>query len=100
MQNLIFCVYNVVQKSPNAVYLRVNCQLHSGFSYDKKSMVSVSDETKIFQNKYFLVFAFMGKMLIIQFHSMEKMPIIIFHSMEKMLIMLFFIVFFVVYEIV
>ena len=31
--------------SPNAVYLRGNCQLYSGLSYEKKSLVSVSVET-------------------------------------------------------
>ena len=42
-----------------------------------------------FSNKNCLVFSFMEKMFVIQFHSFEKMPIIIFLSMEKKPIMLF-----------
>ena len=71
----------------NAVYLRGNCQLHSGLSYVKIPGL-------VFRMKHknsiqiFLVFSFMEEMLVIQFRSMKKMPVIIFHSMEKMLIML------------
>ena len=39
--------------------------------------------------KKLVVFSFIEKLHIIQFHSMEKMIIIQFHSMEKVLIMLF-----------
>ena len=43
-------------KSPNAVYLRGNCQLHSGLSYDKKSLVSVSVVTRNFETKIICIF--------------------------------------------
>ena len=43
-------------------------QLHSGFSHDKKSLVSVSVETQNFETKLFRIFL-MEKMLIIQLHS-------------------------------
>ena len=62
----------------NAVYLRGNCQLLSGLSYDKKSLVSVSIETRIFKTKIFRIFLY-GKMLVIQFHGMKKMLVIKFH---------------------
>ena len=75
-------------KSPNAVYLRGNCQLHSGLSYDKKSLVSVSVETRNFEAKIFLIFVY-EKMLIIQFHSMEKLLITQFHLWKKCLFFYF-----------
>ena len=49
--------------SPNAVYLRGNCQLHSGFSYDKKSRVSVSNETQNFKTNSFWYFHLWKKCL-------------------------------------
>ena len=59
------------QKSPNAVYLRGNCQLHSGFSYDKSPGLVFRLNHKI-SKQICLVFLFMEKMLLVQFHSMEK----------------------------
>ena len=38
---------------PNAVYLRGNSQLHSGFSHDKKSLVKALVETRNFETKIF-----------------------------------------------
>ena len=43
-------------------------KLLSGYSHDKKSLVSVSVETRNFKTKLFRIF-FMEKMLIIQLHS-------------------------------
>ena len=40
-------------KITNEVYLRGNCQLHSGLSYDKKSLISVSVETRNLETKIF-----------------------------------------------
>ena len=53
------------------VHLRGNCQLHSGFFYDKKSRVGVSDETQNFKTNIFNIFI-CRKKLIMQVHSMEK----------------------------
>ena len=40
-------------KQPNAEYLRGNCQLYSGFSHDKESLVSFWVETQNFETKFF-----------------------------------------------
>ena len=45
--------------------------------YDKKSVVSVSDETQFFEPKFFCNFNH-GKMLLILFHRMEKTLILLF----------------------
>ena len=63
-KKLLFCIYFHVNflklilwlNPPNAVYLRGNCQLHSGFSHDKKSLVSVSVETQNFETNFFRIF--------------------------------------------
>ena len=40
------------------VYLRGNRQFHSGFSYDKKSLANLSDETQNFKTILFCVFIY------------------------------------------
>ena len=52
---------------------------NSGFSYDKQSVVSVSDETRNFNTNCFCYFN-SGKMLI-KFHSVEKWLFSYFHTL-------------------
>ena len=54
-------------KPPNAVYLGGICDLHSGLSHDKKSLISVSVETRIFETKFFCIFIY-GK---IAYHTIS-----------------------------
>ena len=75
-------------KLPNADYLRGDCQLHSGFSHDKKFLVSVSDETQSFKTNFF-VFLLIEKYLSYNFIVWKKLLSYNFIVWEKKRIMLF-----------
>ena len=73
IQKVTFLVYNFMwkctslrwQKSPNAVYLRSNCQVHSGFSMTKNPWLVFRMKHKVSKQKLFGLFHYEAKMCIL-----------------------------------
>ena len=74
------------------------CRLSARFSYDQKSLVSVSHRTQNFKTKFF-IFSFMEKMLVKHFIAGKKCNIQ-FHRTKKNAYFAIFMRLLLLYEIV